>query len=153
MPAIDDIGPAQAAAALGSAASSREWLASRVIAPRWYHPALGTCAGALIAIAETRDWTVFFWAVAGYTVACGTLQWVNQRRAGVWIRNFQGLRGLVFAMEALALGGLVGIACWLELGLDVHGAFLVAGVLAVPIVVGFGMATDGLIRTQLQAAS
>jgi hypothetical protein len=123
-----------------------------VIAPRWYHPALGLCAGALIAVAETRDWTLFFWAVAGYTVACGALQWVNQRRAGVWIRNFQGRRGLAFAMEALTLSGLVGVACWLEFGMGVRGAFLLAGILAVPLEVAFGRLTDGLIRAQLRVA-
>lgn len=152
MPPSDEIGPAQAAAAIGSAASSREWLARRVIAPRWYHPALGLGAGALISLAETRDWTLFFWAVAGYTVACAVLQWVNQRRAGVWIRDFQGRRGLVFAMEVLALGGLVGVACWLEFGMGVNGAFLVAGVSAVAVEVGFGALTDSLIRAQLRVA-
>jgi hypothetical protein len=148
----DEIDPGDAAAAIASVASGRQWLARRVIAPRWYHPALGLCAGALIAIAELRDWTLFFWAVAGYTVACGTIQWVNQRRAGVWIRNFQGWRGLVFALEVLALSALVGAACWLEFGVGVRGAFLVAGLIAVPIEVAFGTLTDGVIRAQLQVA-
>ena len=38
-------------------------------------------AGALIAVAETRNWPLFYWAVAGYSAGCGALMWMNQQRA------------------------------------------------------------------------
>ena len=53
--------------------------------------------------------------------------WWNQRRVGV------------------------AIACWLGLDRGTHGAFLAAGVLAVPLTVVSGRWTDKLLRTRLRA--
>lgn len=148
----EEIGPVEAAAAIGRVESSREWLANRVIAPGWYHPALGVLAGALIAIGETRNWALFYWGVGGYSVACGALMWVNQRRAGVWIGSRRGKAGLLFAGEVAALILLVGLACWLDLGRGLRGTLLVAAAMAVLLEVGFGRWIDAAIRTQLRAA-
>jgi hypothetical protein len=147
-----DVGPAEAAAAIAGVETSTDWVAGRVIAPRWYHPALGLAAGALIAVAETRNWPLFYVAVAAYSAATGALLWANQRRAGVWIQAYRGRSGLVFAAQIVALAVLVGLACWLELVRGVHGAFLVAGVIAVPLLVLFGLWSDVTLRARLGSA-
>ena len=43
------------------------------------------------------------------------------------------------------------VGCWLDLDHGIRGAFLVAGVLAVQLNVGFGRWTDELLRARLQA--
>ena len=146
-----EIAPDEAAQALSAIGAGRTWLADRVIAPCWYHPALGLLAGAAIAGAETRSWVVFGWSVAAYTVGCGAVMWLNQRRVGVAMRYFDACTRAIFAASVLALAGLIAIACWLEFGRGLRGAFLVAGVLAVPLTVVFGRWTDRVLRSRLQA--
>jgi hypothetical protein len=46
---------------------------------------------------------------------------------------------------------VIAIACWLDLDRGTRGAFLAAGVLAVPLTVVFGRWTDKLLRARLQA--
>ncbi len=145
-----EIPPDEAISAMATIDNSRSWLANRIIAPLWYHLALGLLAGALIAVAETRNWPLFFWAVAAYTVACGALMWINQQRVGVAIRNFRGRTSLVFTAQVLTLSVLVALACWLDLIRGIRGAFLVAGVLAVAITVVFGRWTDQALRADLR---
>lgn len=146
-----EIAPEEAAAALSAIGAGRSWLADRAIAPCWYHPALGLLAGAAIALAETRSWVVFGWSVAAYTVGCGAVMWLNQRRVGVALRYFDARTRVIFAANVLALAGLITIGCWLEFGRGLRGAFLVAGVLAVPLTVVFGRWTDKVLRSRLQA--
>lgn len=130
-----EIGPKEAAEAMAAIDNSRSWLANRAVAPCWYHPVLGVLAGALIAVGEAHNWLLFYCAVAGCSVGCGALMWLKQRRVG----------------QVLALGVLVGLACWLDLGQGMRGAFLVAAVLAVPITVIFGRWTDTALRADLGA--
>ncbi len=141
---------AEAAGAMAAIAGSRAWLADRIIAPRWYHPAFGLLAGAAIAEAEARSWAVFAWSVAGYVVGCGALQWFNQRRVGLVMRCFDARTSAVFAAEVLTLGVLIALACWLDLDRGVRGAFLLAGALALPVIVLFGWWTDRLLRARLR---
>jgi hypothetical protein len=141
----------EAASALSAIDTSRAWLADRIIAPGWYHPAFGLLAGAAIAEGEVRSWVLLAWSVAAYTGCCGALSWWNQRRVGVVMKYFDGRAGAVFAGQVLALSALVAIARWLGLARGTHGAFLVAGVLAVPLTMVFGRWTDRLLRTRLQA--
>jgi hypothetical protein len=145
----ETIGPREAREAMAAIGASRSWLADRVVAPTWYHPAFGVLAGALIAVGEVHDWPLFYWAVVVYSVACGALMWINQRRVGVGIRYFRGRVSVVFALQVLSLGVLVGVACWLDLGRGMRGALLVAGVLAVPIMVVFGRWTDRALRVKV----
>lgn len=144
--------PGEAASSLSAIDCSRSRLADRVIAPGWYHPAFGLLAGGVIAEGEIRSWALFAWSVAAYTVGCGALMWRNQRRAGVTMQYFDPCTRAVFAAHVLALGGLAVIACWLGLDRGVHGAFLAAGVLAVPLTVVVGRWTDRLLRARLQTA-
>jgi hypothetical protein len=142
----------EAASALSAIGGSRSWLAERVIAPAWYHPAFGLLAGGVIAEGEIRSWALFAWSVVAYTAGCGALGWWNQRRVGLTMNYYDACTRAVFAAHVLALSGLAVIACWLGLDRGVHGAFLAAGVLAVPLTVVFGHWTDRLLRARLQAA-
>jgi hypothetical protein len=108
-------------------------------------------AGALIAVAETRNWPLFYWAVAGYSAGCGALMWMNQRRVGVAVKYFRRRVSIVFAAQVLTLSALVAVACWLDLDRGRRGAFLVAGVLAVAITIVFGRWTDRALRADFQA--
>jgi len=159
MESHEDPGRAGAATAPGEAASSlsaidgtRSWLADRVIAPAWYHPAFGLLAGGAIAEGEIRNWALFAWSVVAYTAGCGALSWWNQRRVSLTMNYFDACTRVVFTAHVLALSGLVAAACWLGLGHGVHGAFLAAGVLAVPLTIVSGRWTDRLLRARLQAA-
>jgi len=145
------IPPEEAASAMAAIEDRRAWLADRLIAPRWYHPALGVLAGALIAVAETRNWPLFYWAVAGYSAGCGALMWMNQRRVGVAVKYFRRRVSIVFAAQVLTLSALVAVACWLDLDRGRRGTFLVAGVLAVAITILFGRWTDRALRADFQA--
>jgi hypothetical protein len=144
-------GPGDAATALAAIGASRSWLADRVIAPCWFHPALGLLAGAAIAEAEARSAMLFGWSVAVYAVACGALMWWNQQRVGAAVRYFDWRTRAVYAASVLALAGLIAAACWLGIGQEVHGAFLAAGIVAVPLTVMSGRWTDRLLRARLQA--
>lgn len=144
--------PGEAASSLSAIDGSRCWLADRVIAPGWYHLAFGLLAGGVFAEAEIRSWALFAWSVAAYTAGCSALMWWNQRRVGVTVKYFDARTRAVFAAHVLTLGGLAVIACWLGLDLGVHGAFLAAGVLAVPLTVVSGYSADRLLRARLQAA-
>jgi len=141
----------EAATALAAIDASRSWLADRAIAPCWYHPAFGLFAGAVIAEAETRSVMLSAWSVAVYTIACGGLMWWNQQRVGVAVQYFDRRTRAVYAAHVLALTGLIAAACWLGLGREVPGAFLAAGILAVPLTVAFGRWTDRLLRVRLRA--
>jgi hypothetical protein len=141
----------EAASALSAIGTSRSWLADRLIAPGWYHLALGLLAGAAIAEGEVRSWVLFAWSVAAYTAGCGALSWWNQRSVGVVMKYFDGRTAAVFAGQVLTLTGLIAIACWLGLDRGTHGAFLAAGAVAVPLTVLFGRWTDRLLRARLQA--
>ena len=146
-----EIAPGEAASAISAIDASRSWLADRVIAPGWYHMAFGLLAGGAIAEAEMRSWVLFAWSVAGYTVGCGALMWMNQRRVGVAMKYFDACTRAIFAGHVLTLSTLIAIACWLDLDRGTRGAFLAAGVLAVPLTVAFGRWTDKLLRARLQA--
>ena len=143
--------PGEAATALTAIGASRSWLSDRVIAPCWFHPAFGLLAGAVIAEAEIRSVMLFAWSVAAYTIACGALMWWNQQRVGVAIQYFDWRTRAVYATHVLALAGLIAAAFWLGLDREIHGAFLAAGILAVPLTVVFGRWTDRLLRVRLQA--
>jgi hypothetical protein len=143
--------PAEAAVAMAVIDHSRDWVAGRIIAPGWYHPAFGLLAGAAIAEAEARSWAVFAWSVAAYTLGCGALMWFNQRRVGLVMRYFDAATRAIWAANVLALSALIALACWLELDRGVRGAFLVAGVLAVPVAVLFGQWTDRVLRARVRA--
>ena len=145
------ISPEEAISAMAAIGDRRAWLADRLIAPCWYHPAAGVLAGALIAVGETRNWPLFYWAVAGYSAGCGALMWVNQRRVGVAVKYFRRRVSTVFAAQVLTLSSLVALACWLDLDRGRRGAFLVAGVLAVAITIVFGRWTDRALRADFQA--
>ncbi len=145
-------GPADAADSLSAIDGSRSWLADRVIAPAWYHPAFGLLAGALLAGGEVRNWALFGWSVAAYTVGCCALSWWNQRRVGLSMKYFAPCSRAVFTAHVLTLYGLGAAACWLGLVRGMHGAFLAAGVLAAASTIVFGRWTDRLLRARLQAA-
>jgi hypothetical protein len=149
--AAAEIAPGEAASAISAIDGSRSWLAERIIAPGWYHPAFGLLAGGVIAEAEMRSWALFAWSVVAYTAGCGALMWWNQRRVGVAMKYFDACTRAVFAGHVLTLGALIALACWLGLDRGIHGAFLVAGVLAVPLTVVSGRWTDKLLRARLQA--
>jgi hypothetical protein len=146
-----EMAPGEAASAISAIGASRSWLADRIIAPGWFHPAFGLLAGGVIAEAEIRSWVLFAWSVAAYTVACGALMWWNQRRVGVAMKYFDCRTRAVFATHVLTLTGLITTACWLGLGRGMHGVFLAAGALAVPLTLMFGRWTDILLRARLQA--
>jgi len=147
----ESVAPAEAADALGVIQDSRGWLAARVIAPAWYHPAFGLLAGAAIAAAEARSWALFAWSLVVYTVGCGALMWFNQRRVGLAMRYFDAGTRAIFTVHVLTLTALIALACWLDLAQGLRGAFLIAGVLAVPVTVLFGRRTDRALRARLRA--
>ena len=146
-----EVAPGEAAIAISAIGSSRGWLADRIIAPGWYHPASGLLAGGVIAEAEIRSWLLFAWSVAAYAAGCSALMWWNQRRAGIAMKYFDARTRAVFAGHVLTLSGLIAVACWLGLDRGMPGAFLAAGVLAVPLTVIFGHWTDRLLRARVQA--
>ena len=142
----------EAVTALAAIDASRSWLSDRVIAPCWFHPAFGLLAGAVIAEAELRSVMLLAWSVVVYTIACCALMWWNQQRVGVAIQYLDWRTSAVYAAHVLALTGLIAAACWLGLSREVHGAFLAAGILAVPLTVVFGRWTDRLLRVRLRAS-
>jgi hypothetical protein len=142
----------EAAGAIAAIADSRTVLADRIVAPCWYHPALGLLAGAAIAEADARSWLLFGWSIAGYTVGCGALLWLNQRRVGVAMKYFDPRTRLIFSLQVMTLIALIAVACWLELDRGIHGVFLIAGALAVAVTVAFGRWSDGVLRARLQAS-
>jgi hypothetical protein len=142
--------PGDAAGAVSAIVGSRSWLAERLIAPRWYHLAFGLLAGGAIAEAEARSWVLFAWSVVVYTLACSALMWWNQRRVGVAMKYFDACTRAVFASHVVVLSALIATACWLDLDRGTHGAFLAAGVLAVPLTIVFGRWTDRLLRARLE---
>lgn len=144
--------PGEAETALAVIGASRSWLSDRVIAPGWFHPAFGLLAGAVIAEAEIGSVMLFAWSVVTYSIACGALMWWNQQRVGVAIQYFDCRTRAVYATHVLALTGVIAAACWLGLDREIHGAFLAAGILAVPLTVVFGRWTDRLLRVRLQAS-
>jgi hypothetical protein len=144
--------PAIAADAISAIAGSRSWLADRLIAPRWFHLAFGLLAGGAIAEADARSWMLFAWSVVAYTVGCSALMWWNQRRVGVSMEYFDCRTRAIFAGSVLALSALIALACWLDLDRGMRGAFVAAGVLAVPLTVSFGRWTDRVLRARIQAA-
>lgn len=135
---------------LDSIGAQRSWLSDRVIAPRWYHPALGVLAGGLVATGEARSGTVFAWAVVAYTLGAAAVMWMNQQRVGVRLRYFDRRTAIVFAVEVVALAIVAGIACWLGLAEDSTGVFFVAGLVAFGVVVGCGRWTDRVLRARLR---
>lgn len=149
--AAAEITPDEAASAISAIGGSRSWLADRVIAPGWYHLSLGLLAGGAIAEGEMRSWVLFAWSVAGYTVGCGALMWMNERRVGVAMQYFDACTRAIFAGHVLTLSTLIAVACWLDLDRGTRGAFLAAGALAVLLEVAFGRWTDELLRARLQA--
>jgi hypothetical protein len=149
--AAAEIAPDEAARAISAIDASRSWLADRIIAPGWYHLAFGLLAGGAIAEAEMRSWVLFAWSVVGYTVGCGALMWLNQRRVGVAMTYFDACTRAIFTGHVLALSALIAVACWLDLDRGIRGTFLAAGVLAVPLTVVSGRWTDKLLRARLQA--
>jgi hypothetical protein len=149
--ATAEIAPDEAASAISAIGGSRSWLADRVIAPGWYHLSLGLLASGAIAEAEVHSWVLFAWSVAGYTVGCGALMWMNQRRVGVAMKYFDACTRAIFAGHVLTLSALITVACWLDLDRGIRGAFLAAGVLAVALTVVSGRWTDKLLRARLQA--
>jgi hypothetical protein len=142
----------EAVSAIVAIDGTRSWLAGRLIAPAWYHPAFGLLACGAIAEGEARSWTIFAWSVVAYTVGCGVLSWLNQRRVGVGMKYFDRCTRAIFAGHVLVLSALIALACWLGLDRGVHGAFIVAGVLAVPVTVAFGRWTDRVLAARVQAA-
>ena len=70
-----------------------------------------------------HSWVLFAWSVAGYTVGCGALSWVNQRRVGVAMKYFDACTRAVFAGHVLTLSTLIAVACWLDLDRGTPGAF------------------------------
>jgi hypothetical protein len=145
------IPPQEAERALGRVGASRAWLARRIVAPCWYHPAFGLLAGGAIAEAEARSWVLVAWSIAAYTVGCGVLMWLNERRVGVAMRYWDPRTAALFAGHVLTLGLLVAAACWLGLDRGIHGAFLVAGLLAAPLTVACGRGSDAVLRARLRA--
>ncbi|MGI8451400.1 MAG: hypothetical protein ACR2MP_30290 [Streptosporangiaceae bacterium] len=145
------IAPDEAASALAAIDGSRSWLAGRIIAPGWYHLAFGVLAGGVIAEAEARSWALFAWSVVAYTLGCSALMWLNQRRVGVAMKYFDAWTRTIYIGQVLTMSALIAIACWLELGRGMRGAFLVAGVLAVPVTVVSGRWTDAVLRARLRA--
>ena len=146
------IAPDEAASALAAIDSSRSWLAGRIIAPGWYHLAFGVLAGGAIAEAEARSWALFAWSVVAYTLGCSALMWLNQRRVGVAMKYFNACTRAIYIGQGLTLSALIAIACWLDLDRGMRGAFLVAGVLAVPVTVVSGRWTDTVLRARLRAS-
>ncbi|MGH3192542.1 MAG: hypothetical protein ACRDPY_21850 [Streptosporangiaceae bacterium] len=53
------VAPGEAASAMSAIDGSRSWLADRIIAPGWFHPAFGLLAGGVIAEAEIHSWVLF----------------------------------------------------------------------------------------------
>lgn len=144
--------PGEAASAISVIDGSRSWLADRLIAPGWYHLAFGLLAAGAIGEAELRNWTLFSWSVVGYTVGCGALSWWNQQRVGAAMRYFDCRTRAVFAGHVLALGGLIAVACWLDLDRGTRGMFLAAAALAVPLTVVFGRWTDRLLLARVRTS-
>ena len=101
--------------------------------PCWFHPSIRAARRGGGPEAEIRSVMLFAWSVVVYTIACGALMWWNQQRVGVAIQYFDWRTRAVCAAHVLALTGLIAAACGLGLRPGrMHGAFLAAGILAVP---------------------
>lgn len=137
-------------AALDSIDAGRDWLSDRVIAPWWYHVALGVLAGGLVATGEAHSGTVFAWGVVAYTLGAASVMWANQRRVGLKMRYFGACTGAVFAVEVVSLAVVAGLACWLGLTDQHNGAFAIAAVITFGIVVACGKWTDKVLRARLR---
>ena len=121
--------PAAAAAQLATLQADRERMATRVVPPWWYDPALGVVVFLLLSALSLRDagW-LYFATLAVALVGLWSLVTAYKRITGVWVSGLRrGSTARVvwvwFVVYAVVLAaGLVA-----ELLLDVRGAMVVAG--------------------------
>lgn len=138
------------AAALTLVAGSRARLADRLVTPWWYHPVLGVLVGGVVASqALPSPWAML--ALPVYLIGWALLVRSYRRLTGVWISGFHPA-----APKGVLWGVLVGVALLvltaavLDVGFDLWWAPVIAGVLAVPIVVVGGRSFDRVLRASLR---
>ncbi len=142
----------KAAEAMAVIQERQAWLADRLVAPCWFHPLLGLLGGGLVASGEARSGVLLAWAIVVYTVACGTIMWVNQRRVGgLTFRYFDRPMTMVSGLQILACAVTVAAACWLDFAEGLRGALLVAGLLIAVLIIEFGRLSDRVLRQRLTA--
>ncbi|MDQ1665902.1 MAG: hypothetical protein QOH75_1933 [Actinomycetota bacterium] len=149
-----DIDPDEAAAALHHVDAGRQHVADRLITPAWYHPVLGLLAGGLIASAEWRSIAVFLSALLVYAVGCGVLVSSYRRLTGIWVSGLRrGPAGRVSLTLVGALYVIAGLGAVLEFGLDLRGAFVAGGLVAVVVVIVLGRRFDEALRAELRGTA
>lgn len=145
------VDPAEAARQLADLEQSRAELARRIVAPWWYHPALGLVTASMIAmLAAPLVWRLVHLAfVFG---ACWLLMRAYKRRTGVWVHGWRAgrTRWVSAGLAAVVLAvGLASVGLWLATG-EVLIHFVAAGLVAV-LVTAAGPLWEAAFRRDLGA--
>ena len=131
-------------------AGSRAELADRLVTPWWYHPVPGVLVGGLIA-AQALPALGSLLVLPLHGVGLGLLVAAYRRRTGLWISGFHPAspKGPLWAVVGVVAALLVAAAV-LDEGFGITAAPVVAGVLAVPVVVVVGRRYDEALRASLR---
>lgn len=112
------VDPAEAARQLAALEQYNADLARRVVAPWWYHPALGLVTGSMIAMLAAP----LVWRLVHLAFVFGA-SWLliqgYKRRTGVWVHGWRAgrTRWVSAGLAALVLTvGLVSVGLWLATG-------------------------------------
>jgi hypothetical protein len=142
------------AAALDLVAAARSGLADRLVTPWWYHPVLGLLVGGLIAAQALPSTLLRSLALVLYGLGLVLLVNAYRRLTGLWVN---GLRPGPAQRWSIGLGVTIGVLLVVALGVRAAGGWagapLVAGLLAVPLVMLVGHKYDRVLRADLRTSA
>ncbi len=141
----------EARAGLAAVVAQREDLATRLVTPWWYHPALGLLEAVLVLCMASGSTLLMFGGLAVFGAGAGLLVLSYQRLTGLWVSGFRrGPAGRIAgALGALVGASLLAAAFAAQAEAPFWVAVLAAGVVFVGTIV-LGRAFDRALRAELR---